>query len=131
MSTFLTNILKNMGCSYCQEFEFENNKDHMKSWKLYIKKFEMFTAFIMVNNNINKDISTYIKKDETFLLMDDKNEIFIKLEYVAYNEENNISVLVPSDEYHELYQKLEEVDKEFNKELGAYYIGMFNIKKNG
>ena len=129
MSSFLTSILKNMGCSYCQEFEFENNsKDKFKSWKLYLKKFEMFTAFIMYNEHSKKDISEFIKKDSTFLLINDKNEVFMKLEYVAYNEEHKISILVPTDEYHELYQKIEDVEKEFNKELGAYYVGKFDIK---
>jgi hypothetical protein len=38
MSNFLTTILKNMGCSYCQEFEYENNaNDKFKSWKLSTK----------------------------------------------------------------------------------------------
>lgn len=130
MTEYLTSFLKNLGCSQCQEFEYhENTSKKFKNWKLFLKKYEMYTAMILYNEKLKKDISHIINKNDSILLLDEKNEVYMKLEYVSYNEEFNISILVPTDEYHELYQKIEEQDKEFNKELEAYYIGTYSIKK--
>jgi hypothetical protein len=130
MAELLTLFLKNIGCSRCQEFEYnESESKNFKNWKLFLKEYEMYTAMILYNEKINKDISYIINKNESIILVDDKNEIFIKLECISFDEENNISILVPTDEYHELYQKIENMDKLFDKKLNAKYIGTFNIIK--
>jgi ribosomal protein L33 len=130
MTELLTLFLKSLGCSQCQEFEYhESTSKKFKNWKLFLKKYEMFTAMILYNENLKKDISYIINKNESILLLDDTNEVYMKLEYVSNNEESKISILVPTDEYHELYQKIEEQENEFNKELDAYYIGTYNIMK--
>lgn len=131
MSELLTNFLKNLGCSHCQEFEFHENynKENFKSWKLYLKEYDMYSAMILYNEKLNKDISYIINKNESIFLLDDNNEIFLKLEYISFNEDDNTSILVPTDEYQESYEKIENMEKTFDKTLNAYYIGTFNIKK--
>ena len=130
MTDLLTSIFKSLGCSQCQEFEYhENTSKKFKNWKLFLKKYDMYTAMILYNEKFKKDISHIINKNDLILLLNEKNEVYMKLEYVSYNEESKISILVPTDEYHELYQKIEEQDKEFNKELEAYYIGTYSVKK--
>ena len=131
MTEFITNFLKNIGCSHCQEFEFQENynKDNYKSWKLFLKEYEMYSSMILVNSKLNKDISFLISKNESIFLLDDKNEIFIKLEYISNNEDDNTCILVPTEEYEELYTKIESMDKKFDKKYNAYYIGTYNLKK--
>lgn len=130
MTDLLTSFLKNIGCSQCQEFEFhENSSKNFKNWKLFLKEYEMYSAMILYNEKIDKDISFIINKNESILLLDDKNEIFIKLECVSFDEDNNISILVPTDEYQELYETIEKMEKTIDKKLNAQYIGTFNIMK--
>jgi hypothetical protein len=131
MSELLTSLLKNIGCSHCQEFEFQENynKDSYKSWKLYLKEYEMYSAMILYNSKLDKDISYLIGKNDSILLLNEKNEIFIKLEYISNNEEDNTSILVPTDEYQELYEQIENMDKKFDKKKNAYLIGVYDIKK--
>ena len=131
MSELLTSLLKNIGCSHCQEFEFQENynKDSYKSWKLYLKEYEMYSAMILYNSKLDKDISYLIGKNDSILLLNENNEIFIKLEYISNNEEDNTSILVPTDEYQELYEQIETMDKKFDKKKNAYLIGVYDIKK--
>ena len=131
MTEFITNILKNLGCSHCQEYEFQENynKEDMKSWKLYLKEYEMYSAMLLYNDKLKKDISYIIKKNEYICLLDDKDEIFIKLEFISKSDDENNSILVPTDDYQELYEKIEQMDKIYDKDLNAYLIGIYNIKK--
>ena len=131
MAEFITNILKNLGCSHCQEYEFQENysKENMKSWKLYLKEYELYSAMLLYNDKLKKDISFIIKKNECIYLLDDKDEIFIKLEFISKSEDDNTSILVPTDDYQELYEKIEQMDKTYDKDLDAYLIGIYNIKK--
>ena len=132
MTEFITNFLKHLGCSHCQEFEFHNNKnnENLKEWKLYLKEYEMYSAMLLYNENLKKDISYIINKNESVFLLNDKNDIFLKLEYISNNEEDNISILVPTDEYQDIYENIESMEKTFDKEMNAYYIGTYNIKKS-
>jgi hypothetical protein len=131
MIEFITNILKKIGCSNCQEYELQEDydKENMKFWKLYLKEYEMFSAMLLYNDNLKKDISYIIKKNECILLLNDKDEIFIKLEFVSKSEDDNNSILVPTDDYKELYEKIEQMDKTYDKDLDAYLIGVYKIKK--
>jgi hypothetical protein len=132
MTEFITNFLKHLGCSHCQEFEFHNNKnnENLKEWKLYLKEYEMYSAMFLYNDNLKKDISYVINKNESIFLLKDKNDIFLKLEYISNNEEDNISILVPTDEYQDIYESIETMEKTFDKDRNAYYIGTYNIKKS-
>ena len=132
MTEFITNFLKHLGCSHCQEFEFHNNKnnENLKDWKLYLKEYEMYSAMFLYNDNLKKDISYIINKNESVFLSKDKNDVFLKLEYISNNEEDNISILVPTDEYQDIYENIESMEKTFDKEMNAYYIGTYNIKKS-
>lgn len=132
MAEFITSFLKHLGCSHCQEFEFQDtqNKENLKNWKLYLKEFEMFSAMSLYNEKIKKNISHIINKGEIIYLINDKNEIFLKLEYISDDETNNLPILVPTDDCQELYENIEQMEKIFDKDLNAYYIGKFNIKKN-
>jgi hypothetical protein len=130
MVEFVTNFLKNLGCSHCQEFEYQDNKSKeiFKSWKLYLKEYEMYTSMILYNENLKKNISFIINKNESiFLLEDDK--IFLKLEYISNSDEDNNPILVPTDEYQKTYENIENMPKEYDEVLNAYYIGTYNIKK--
>jgi hypothetical protein len=126
MSELLTNILKNIGCSYCQEYEYQENINYFKSWKLYLKEYEMYSAMILYNDKLNKDISHIIKKNDSIFLLNNK-DIILKLEYIS-NESDN-AILVPTDEYNDFYEKIEEMNKTFDEKIKAYYIGTFDIEK--
>ena len=127
MSELLTNILKNIGCSYCQEYEYQENINYFKSWKLYLKEYEMYSAMILYNDKLKKDISHIIKKNDSIFLLTNNN-IVLKLEYIS-NESDNNAILVPTDEYNEFYEKIEEMNKSFDENLKAHYIGTFDIEK--
>jgi hypothetical protein len=129
MTEFLTTFLKNLGCSQCQEFEFHENKENYKNWNLYLKEYEMYSAMILYNNKLKKDISNIININECIILLNDKNEPYIKLEYIAKSDDKNNSILVPTDDYQELYQSIEQMEKKFDKSINAYFIGEFEIKK--
>ena len=131
MTEFITNILKNLGCSHCQEYEFQenHNKENMKSWKLYLKEYEMYSAMLLYNEKLKKDISYIIKKNESICLLNEKDEIFIKLEFISQSEDNTTSILVPTDDYQDLYEKISQMDKTYDKNMDAYLIGVYNIRK--
>jgi len=131
MSELLTLFLKNIGCSHCQEYEFQENynKENLKSWKLYLKKYEMYSAMILHNSKLNKDISYLISKSDSLLLLNEDGETYIKLEYISNNDDDKTAILVPTDEYQKLYEEIESMDKKFDKKMNAYYIGKYDIKK--
>ena len=131
MTQFITNILKNFGCSHCQEYEFQenNNKENMKSWKLYLKEYELYSGLLLYNDNIKKDISYIIKKNECIYLLDDNEKVFIKLEYISKNDDDNNSILVSTEDYQDIYENIQQMEKTYDKKLDAYLIGIYNIKK--
>jgi len=131
MSDLITSVLKNLGCSYCQEYEFQENynKENYKSWSLYLKEYEMYSAMILYNDKLKKDISFIINKGESVFLLDENNEILVKLEFISKSDDEKTSILVPTDEYQSFYEKIEQLDKTFNKDLNAQFIGNYNIKK--
>jgi hypothetical protein len=131
MNEYITYFLKNLGCSHCQEFDFHDNsnKENLKNWKLYLKEYEMFSSMLLYNEKLDKYISYIINKNDSIYLLDNKNDIFFKLEYISDNEEDNSPILVPTEEYVTLYEKIEQMEKIFDKKLNALYIGTYNIKK--
>ena len=131
MFEFMNGFLKNITCLNCTENEFESNyiKENYKDWNLYLKEYELYSAMIMFNEKIEKDISYLINKNDSILLYNENNEIFIKLEYISKNETDQLSILVPTDEYQILYESIENMEKKFDKKRNAYYIGTYNIKK--
>ena len=100
MSDLITSVLKNLGCSYCQEYEFQENynKENYKSWSLYLKEYEMYSAMILYNDKLKKDISFIINKGESVFLLDENNEILVKLEFISKSDDEKTSILVPTDE---------------------------------
>jgi hypothetical protein len=38
------------------------------------------------------------------------------------------SILVPNDEHIESYKNIEIMDKKYDKNIDAYYVGMYNIQ---
>lgn len=130
MSEFITNLLKNLGCLHLSDSENDFIKtDNSKNWKLYLKKYDMFSAMTLFNESLNKDISYLLNINESIFLLDNNNEIFLKLEYITKNEEDNCPILVLTDDYNELYEKVDKMDKIFDKNINGYFIGNFNIKK--
>ena len=129
MTEYITSFLKNLGCSQCQEFEFENSKELSNNWRLYLKEYEMYSAMVLYNDNPKNTISNIFSKNDSFILFDEDDKVYIKLEYISINEEDNNAILVPTDEYQELYQNIENMTKKYDKTLKAYYIGTYKIKK--
>jgi hypothetical protein len=137
MTELITSVLKNLGCSYCQEYQFEENynKNNFKGWKLYLKEYDMYSAMILYNEKLDKDISYYFKKGENIFLLNDKQEIILKLEYLSDNESektddlNKTAILVPTEEYQEFYEKIEAMEKSFDPKLKAYYISTYDVKR--
>jgi hypothetical protein len=101
----------------------------MKSWKLYLKEYDMYSAMLLYNDNLKKDISYIIKKNECINLLNEKDEIFLKLEFVSENNDDKNSILVPTDDYLELYENIEQMNKVYDKDMNAYLIGTYNIRK--
>ena len=133
MSDLITSVLKNLGCSYCQEYEFQENynKENYKSWSLYLKEYEMYSAMILHNELLNKNVAEFINKGDYVALLNEKNEIIMKLEYLLDNEDENglkTAILVPTDEYNNIYEKMSESDKKYDNNLKASFIGTYNLK---
>ena len=124
-------FLKNAGCSYCQENDYSDKKENYQNWKLCIKENDMFSALILYNDSLKKDIS-YLSHKESSIDVIDKNDnkIILKLDYISNFEDNNFAILVPDDKYEEVYEELSKKDKKFIKDLNSYYIDTYNIKIN-
>jgi len=125
----LLTLLNNLTCTHCQEFEYQDSLENMKSWKLYLKEYDMYSAMLLYNDNLKKDISYIIKKNECINLLNEKDEIFLKLEFVSENNDDKNSILVPTDDYLELYENIEQMNKVYDKDMNAYLIGTYNIRK--
>lgn len=130
MFNLIDGFLKNIVCSNCTEHEFEETylKENYKSWKLYLKEYELYSTMILYNEKLEKDISYLINKNDTIILLNDK-EIYIKLEYISNNSDGT-AILVPTDEYQEVYEKIESMEKNLDIKINAHYIGTFDIKKS-
>ena len=89
----------------------------------------MYSAMILYNDKLKKDISYIINKGESVFLLDENNEILVKLEFISKSDDDKTSILVPTDEYQSFYEKIEQLDKKFDKDLNAQFIGNYNIKK--
>jgi hypothetical protein len=89
----------------------------------------MYTAMLLYNDKLKKDISYIIKKNECICLLDEKDEIFIKLEFISQSEDNSTSILVPTDDYQDLYETISQMDKKYDKDIDAFLIGVYNIRK--
>lgn len=129
MKDLLTKILNNLNCSssYCQEYEYNGNSENFSSWKLYVKEYEMYSALLLYNEVLNKDISE-IWGDKNSVELIENDKVFIKLDIITKkSEDSKYSVLVPNDDYIEAYKNIESMDKKYNKIFDAYYIGMYNI----
>ena len=127
----ITNFLKNTGCSYCQENDYSDKKENYQNWNLCIKENDMFSALILYNEQLNKDISYLAQKNSSIDIIDQStNKIILKLDYVSNFEDNNYAILVPDDKYEETYEELSKKEKKFIKDLDSYYIGTYNIKIN-
>jgi len=127
MPELITTFLKNLGCSYCQEYEFQenSNKDIKENWKLYLKEYDMFSAMILYNEILDKNISHYSKIGDCISLLDDKKDIVLKLEYLIQSDN---AILIPTDEYQSFYESIEQMDKKYDPIMKAHYIGTYSIK---
>ena len=127
MAELLTDFLKNMGCSYCQEYEFQenSNKNIKENWKLYLKEYDMFSAMILYNEILDKNISYYSKIGDCISLLNENKDIVVKLEYLIQSDN---AILVPTDEYQSFYESIEQMNKEYDPIMKAHYIGTYIIK---
>lgn len=123
----LHNILKNTGCSYCQENDYSDDKNMIKNWSLYLKESEMYSSLVLFNKNIKKDISFYCNvNDKIKLFKGDK--LMIELEYISKNDNDNYAILVPLEKYNDYYSEIEKKNKTFDKNLDSFYVDDFDIQ---
>ena len=54
MFDLIGGLLKNMVCLSCTEHEFEEShlKENYKSWKLYLKEYELYSTMILYNKEL-------------------------------------------------------------------------------
>jgi len=130
MDKYVTDFLKNLGCSYCQEYTFEDNKNKYAEWKMYLREYEMYSSIHLYNEKLDKDISSVIKKGDIISLYDLENNLKIKLEFISMNDENTNAVLVPSEEYSDFYSQIESMNKKYDEKYKAYYIDKFLFTLN-
>ena len=127
----ITDFLNKTGCTYCQENDYSEKKENYQNWQLCIKENDMFSALILYNEQLNKDISYLSQKNSSIDIIDQStNKIILKLDYVSNFEDNNYAILVPDDKYEDTYEELSKKEKKFIKDLDSYYIGTYNIKIN-
>ena len=122
----IKNILKNSGCSYCQENDYSDIEDLNKNWSLFLKETEMYSCLILVNEKNEKDISFYVNLNAKIKLY--KNEkLILELEYISKSDDNQSAILVPLEEYQEYYQELEKKNKNYNKKFKSYFVDYYDI----
>ena len=127
MLEYIQTVLKNTGCSYCQENDYSDEKNINKNWSLYLKESEMYSSLVLYNQTNKKDISFYTSINDKIKLYQ-QNKLIIELEYISQHEENNYAILVPDEKYQEYYQDIEKKNKKFDKTLNSYYVDNFDIK---
>jgi hypothetical protein len=87
------------------------------------------------NSFYKKDVIELFKKynfkkiNELVLLDINNNSRFITLEFVSKNDDENTSIWVPSDKDYQLYERIIESNKKYDKNMEAYYIGTYNLGK--
>jgi hypothetical protein len=123
---FIKNLLKNSGCSYCQENDYNDIEDLNKNWNLYLKEGEMYSCLILFNEKTEKDISFYVNINAKIKLYQ-KEKLMLELEYISKSEDNKYGILVPLENYQEYYQDLEKKNKKYDKKLESYLVDKYDI----
>jgi len=123
---FIKNLLKNSGCSYCQENDYNDIEDLNKNWNLYLKEGEMYSCLILFNEKTEKDISFYVNINAKIKLYQ-KEKLMLELEYISKSEDNKYGILVPLENYQEYYQELEKKNKKYDKKLESYLVDKYDI----
>lgn len=126
MLSLLQTFLKNSGCSYCQENDYNDSKEIYTKWSLYIKEYEMYSSLILYHDKIKKDISYYINQNESIKLYK-KNKLILEVDYISKDDTNQLAILVPHEDYQEYYENIEKKSKNFNQELNAYLVDYFDV----
>ena len=131
MMDLITNILKNTGCSYCQENDHSDKKDYANNWNLYLRESDMYSSLLLFNHKLNKDISYYTIKNDSISLIDKDNNIILQLDYISNYDKTNYAILTPSEKYIENYEKLEKKNNVKHEKLDAYLMELnYSIKIN-
>ena len=123
---FIKIFLKNSGCSYCQENDYNDKEDLDKNWNLYLKELNMYSCLILINEKSEKDISFYLNVNSKIKLFQNQN-LVLELEYISKSEDNKYAILVPLEDYQEYYQNLERKDKKYDKNLDCYFVDKYDI----
>jgi hypothetical protein len=88
----------------------------------------MYSALLLYNEVLNKDISEILIDKNSVELMDN-DKVFIKLDIITKkNNDTKYSILVPNENYIESYKNIESMDKKYDKNIDAYYVGIYNIQ---
>ena len=117
-----TKILKNTGCSYCQENDSLDKKEFINNWSLYLKEDDMFSSLLLYNNKLNKDISYYLQKNDTIHVVDEKDNVLLQLDYISNYAKTNYALLVPSEDFIEYYENLEKKNTKIDENLKSYLL---------
>jgi hypothetical protein len=144
---YIQYVLENFQCSYCNEYNYvnptdikntndnESNSEEYLNWNLYLKEFEDYSALILSHSIYKKDVIELFKKynfkriNELVLLEENNNNRFITLEFVSKNDDENTSIWVPSENDLPLYERIIDSNKKYDKNMDAYFIGKYNLKK--
>lgn len=127
----ITKILKNTGCSYCQENDYLDKKEFINHWNLYLKEDEMYSSLLLYNNKLKKDISYYIQKNDTICIIDKKDNILLQLDYISNYTKTDYAILVPSEDFIDYYENLEKKKTKIDENLKGYLLlDNCNIKLN-
>lgn len=135
---FFKNLLKNSYCSQCQEFNnndknnTEYNTEYNTGWSLYLKQFDNYSAYFLNHDILNKDISELFTLNNNSIISLYSNDLIkVKMEIITLNEDDNITMLVPIDEYTDFNNIINDLkNNTFSEKFKAHFIDIYNISIN-
>ena len=122
MLEIIIRLLKQTECSYCQENDYSEKKEHYKGWDLYVKEEEMYSSLLLYNHKLKKDISFYTQLNDSISILDKNNNIILKLDYISNYSNTNYAQLVPDDSFIDFYETLDKKDKCGNEKINGYLL---------
>ena len=132
---FFKNILKNSNCSQCQEFNNTDNDpkniaEFNTGWSLYLKQFDNYSAYFLNHDSLNKDISELFSlNNNSIISLYSRELIKVKMEIITLNEDDNITMIVPIDEYTDFNNIINDLkNNTFSDKFKAHFIDIYDIQ---
>ena len=125
MAEFITNILKNLGCSHCNDFDFQETKNK-KGFAVPMKSNGSNKLETIYNDCMNKPTFEY----KPFATRNQKNRIdnTIRLNNMVDNPLFNINISEETDNLYNQYMssRVQNVDNIYNSVFEDMYILGYN-----